>query len=61
MRDAGPEHESAIDLLAAKYAQYRDVRPTGAVLEITAVAVARMVGGADRSGYRGGAPATRRR
>jgi PPOX class probable F420-dependent enzyme len=37
VRDAGHEHESAIDLLAAKYAQYRDVRPTGSVLEITAV------------------------
>ena len=35
--DDGPEHESAVDLLVAKYAQYRDVRPTGSVLEITAV------------------------
>ena len=45
VRDAGPEHESAIDLLVAKYAQYRDVRPTGSVLEITAVRWLRMVGG----------------
>jgi len=37
VRDAGLEHESAVDLLVAKYPQYRDVRPTGAVLEITAV------------------------
>ena len=36
VRDDGPEHESAVDLLAAKYAQYRHVRPTGSVLEITA-------------------------
>ena len=37
MRDVGTEHESAIDLLAAKYRQYRDLRPAGAVLEITAL------------------------
>lgn len=37
VRDVGTEHESAIDLLAAKYAQYRDVRPVGSVLEITAL------------------------
>jgi PPOX class probable F420-dependent enzyme len=35
VRDAGPEHSSAIDLLVAKYRQYRDLRPLGAVLEIT--------------------------
>jgi PPOX class probable F420-dependent enzyme len=35
VRDSGPEYESAIDLLAAKYGQYRDLRPAGAVLEIT--------------------------
>jgi PPOX class probable F420-dependent enzyme len=34
--DAGTEHESAIDLLVAKYRQYREVQPTGSVLEITA-------------------------
>ena len=45
VRDAGPEHESAVDLLAAKYAQYRDVRPTGPVLEITAERWRGMVGG----------------
>jgi PPOX class probable F420-dependent enzyme len=37
VRDVGAEHESAIDLLAAKYAQYRDLRPVGSVLEITAL------------------------
>jgi PPOX class probable F420-dependent enzyme len=37
VRDGGTEHESAIDLLAAKYAQYRDLRPVGSVLEITAL------------------------
>jgi PPOX class probable F420-dependent enzyme len=36
VRDAGTEHETAVDLLAAKYRQYRDLRPAGAVLEITA-------------------------
>jgi PPOX class probable F420-dependent enzyme len=34
--EAGAEHESAIDLLVVKYAQYRDVRPVGSVLEIAA-------------------------
>src|SRR6478672_10376236 len=37
VRDVGTEHESAIDLLAAKYTQYRDLRPVGSVLEITAL------------------------
>jgi PPOX class probable F420-dependent enzyme len=36
VRDAGTEHESAIDLLVAKYHQYRSLRPSGSVLEITA-------------------------
>jgi PPOX class probable F420-dependent enzyme len=36
VRDAGTEHESAIDLLATKYRQYREQRPSGSVLEITA-------------------------
>jgi PPOX class probable F420-dependent enzyme len=35
--DVGTEYESAIDLLAAKYAQYRDLRPAGSVLEITSL------------------------
>jgi PPOX class probable F420-dependent enzyme len=36
VRDVGTDHESAIDLLVAKYPQYREVRPSGSVLEITA-------------------------
>jgi PPOX class probable F420-dependent enzyme len=36
VRDEGAEHDSAIELLAAKYRQYREVRPAGSVLEITA-------------------------
>lgn len=34
VHDAGPEHEHAVALLAAKYEQYRDARPTGPVLRI---------------------------
>jgi PPOX class probable F420-dependent enzyme len=36
VRDVGTDHGSAIDLLVAKYPQYREVRPSGSVLEITA-------------------------
>jgi PPOX class probable F420-dependent enzyme len=37
VHDVGTEHESAVTLLAAKYRQYRDLRPAGSVLEITAL------------------------
>jgi PPOX class probable F420-dependent enzyme len=33
--DGGPEHERAVELLTAKYPQYRARQPTGAVLRIT--------------------------
>jgi PPOX class probable F420-dependent enzyme len=33
--DSGPEREPALDALAAKYPQYRELRPPGAVVEIT--------------------------
>jgi PPOX class probable F420-dependent enzyme len=33
--EGGAAHEQAVDRLAAKYAQYREVRPSGAVLVIT--------------------------
>ena len=32
--DGGPRHAGAIDLLVAKYDQYRDARPEGPVIEI---------------------------
>jgi PPOX class probable F420-dependent enzyme len=32
--EAGAEHARALDLLGAKYAQYREMKPTGAVLVI---------------------------
>lgn len=32
--EEGPAHDSAIDALARKYAQYREVRPTGPVIRI---------------------------
>lgn len=32
--DEGPSHAGAIDALAEKYAQYREVRPTGPVVRI---------------------------
>jgi PPOX class probable F420-dependent enzyme len=35
--EGGVAHVHAIDLLAAKYAQYRQLRPTGPVLVITAL------------------------
>lgn len=31
----GAERDAALDLLAAKYAQYREQRPTGAVVAVT--------------------------
>ena len=37
VREIGTEHESAIDRLSTKYPQYRDLRPVGAVVEITAL------------------------
>src|SRR6266516_3539243 len=32
--EAGAEHAGAVDRLAAKYAQYREARPTGAVIAV---------------------------
>jgi PPOX class probable F420-dependent enzyme len=36
--ESGPEHEWAVDRLAAKYAQYRERRPDGAVLVVADLA-----------------------